>query len=211
MELESTFTVDADPDAVYLALVDLERVGPCIPGASVGPAGDDGAHPADIIVKVGPMRMTYRGAVRLVEQDAGDRRAVLAADVREARGQGSARARMTMQVAAGQAGGATVSSTTDVDLTGRVAQMGRGIIDDVAQRIVSDMAQRLSAMLAAQETPAAAGDPASADAPASNAEIAPGAASAGAAPPAPPVNGLRLLLRVLWARVARLFGAGPRS
>lgn len=183
MEISSSFAVAATPDAVYEALVDLERVGPCIPGATVGPATDDGAHPAEIAVKVGPMRMTYRGTVRIVERDPAARRAVLAADVREARGQGNARARMTMSVSAAEDGGSSVASATEVELSGRAAQMGRGIIEDVSQRLVADMAARLSAMLAASPPPPA---------------------------PAPPVNGLGLALRVLWDRIRRAFGRPPR-
>lgn len=181
MRIESTFTVQAPPAEVYDALVDLERVGPCIPGASVGPAGADGEHPAQIAVRVGPMRMTYRGTVRLLERDAAARRAVLLADVRESRGQGSARAEMTMQVGEADAG-ASVASTTAVRLTGKAAQMGRGMIDDITQRLVADMAGRLSAMLAERPAAAAPAEPA----------------------PAPPVNGLRLALRALRDRLVRL-------
>lgn len=184
MEIEQSFTVPASPATVYDALVDLERVGPCIPGATVGPAGEDGAHPARIAIRLGPMRMTYEGTVRIVERDEPARRAVLSADVREARGQGTARARMEMRVAQDGAG-ATVTSTTAVDLTGRAAQMGRGIIDDVAARLVGDMAANLAAMLLAEPPaePAAEPEP----------------------PPAPTLRGGSLLLRALWDRIARLF------
>ena len=190
MEIRNEFSVEAPPETVYETLVDLERVGPTIPGATIGPAGEDGAHPAEIAVKLGPMRMTYRGTVRLVEQDAAERRAVLAADVRETRGQGTARARMAMTVTP-QDGRAHVDSVTEVQMGGRVAQMGRGVIEDVAGRIVRDMASTLSAQLAAQETAAAA-------------EPAPQPPAA--APPASrPVNGIALLWKVLVDRLARLF------
>ena len=98
MEIASEFTVGAAPAEVYAALLDLERVGPCIPGASVGPAGSDGAHPAEIAVRLGPMRLTYRGTVRVVDHAAAALTATLVADVREVRGQGNAHARMTMSV-----------------------------------------------------------------------------------------------------------------
>ena len=205
MEIRNTFAVEAPPERVYDALVDLERVGPSIPGATIGAAHEDGSHPAQIAVKLGPMRMTYAGTVRIVEQDAGTRRAVLAADVKESRGQGSARATMTMQVA-GDAQGASVDSVTHVQMTGRAAQMGRGIIEDVAGRMVQQMADNLSAQLAEAPADGAAADgsPAASVAPPTPATPA----AAPAPPPAPaarPVNGLSLLLKVLRDRIARLF------
>jgi carbon monoxide dehydrogenase subunit G len=161
--------------------VDLEQVGGCIPGGRVGPAGGDGSHPAEIAVKLGPMRFNYRGTVRLVEMVEGERRATLNADVREARGQGSARARMEMSVKA-EDNGSRVVTRTEVELSGRAAHMGRGVIDDVAKQMVEDMAACVTQQLRASESATAA------------------------PPPAPkPVGGVRLIARTLWARLARLF------
>jgi uncharacterized protein len=193
MDIASDFTVAAPPATVYTALLDLERVGPCIPGATVGPAAEDGAHPAEIAVRLGPMRLTYRGTVRVQERDEAAHTATLLADVREVRGQGSARARMSMAVTADGAG-AHVGSTTTVELTGRAAQMGAGIVEDVASRLVADMAERLEQLLApaaSGEGPAPTGsDPAGADSP-----------NGGSVEPARPIGGLRLLLRALWYRL----------
>jgi uncharacterized protein len=211
MEIRNEFSVAAPPATVYAALLDLERVGPTIPGATIGPAGEDGAHPASIAVKLGPMRMTYKGTVRLVEQDEADRRAVLAADVRETRGQGTARARMAMTVNPDD-GRARVDSVTEVQMSGRVAQMGRGVIEDVAGRLVREMAGALSAQLAteapavplAEEGPPA-GAPEAEPAEAAAPPPATPAATAPPPPPARPVNGLSLLWKVLLSRIARLF------
>lgn len=193
MEIRNTFAIDAPPERVFDALVDLERVGPSIPGATIGAAQEDGSHPAQIAVKLGPMRMTYAGTVRIVEQDAAGRRAVLAADVKEAKGQGTARATMTMEVT-GEDHATSVDSVTDVQMTGRAAQMGRGIVEDVASRLVQQMADNLTAQLGAVPAQApgdAEGEPApSIPAP------APAAAR--------PVNGFSLLLKVLRDRIARL-------
>jgi carbon monoxide dehydrogenase subunit G len=169
IEIENDFRVPADPRAVYDLLLDLEEVGGCIPGGTVGPGGADGGHPAEIAVKLGPMRFTYRGTVRLVDR---------ADPTREARGQGSAKACMRMTVA-GADDGAHVVTRTEVQMTGRAASMGRGIIDDVAARIVDDMAACVTRRLAAQ-----GGDPAL---------------------PQKPVGGLLLALRVLWGRLKKLF------
>lgn len=183
IEIQSEFRVPADPGAVYDYLLQLEQVGQCIPGAQVGPAGDDGAHPAEIVVKLGPMRFNYRGSVRLEDRVEPERKATLAADVREARGQGAAKARMEMTVEA-EDNGARVVTRTEVQLSGRAASMGRGVIDDVAARMVDDMAACVTQRLGAQGPPSAA--PA----------------------PAAPVGGLRLMARVLWGRVRRLFNKG---
>jgi uncharacterized protein len=180
IEVRNEFSVPADPGTVYDYLLALEQVGECIPGAQVGPPGDDGAHPAEIAVKLGPMRFNYRGRVLLEDRLEAERRATLVADVREARGQGSAKARMEMSVD-GEDNGARVVTRTEVQLTGRAASMGRGVIDDVAARMVDDMAACITQRLGS----------------------APGATAASAplAPPPPPVGGLRLMLRVLWGKL----------
>jgi len=190
MDIASEFNVGAPPATVYSTLLDLERVGPCIPGATVGPAAEDGAHPAEIAVRLGPMRLTYRGTVRVQERDEAAHTATLLADVREVRGQGSARASMSMAVTA-EGAGAHVGSTTTVELTGRAAQMGAGIVEDVASRLVADMAERLEQLLA----PAAAAE-GEGPAPAGG-----GGPTGGGVEAARPIGGLRLLLRALWYRL----------
>lgn len=150
MRIEQNFEVPAAAPQTYELLVDLERVGACIPGGEVGAREDDGSHPASIAVRVGPMRMTYRGKVRIDEHDDAGRRAVLAADLREQRGQDTAQAKMTMTVAAGGSG-SRVETVTDVKLTGRAAQMGRGVVDDVAARLVAEMAACIASRLGSAE------------------------------------------------------------
>lgn len=180
MEIVNQFTVGAAPDTVFRTLLDFERVGRCVPGASIGRREDDGAYRAEIAVRLGPMRLTYRGTVRLAESDDATRHAVIVANVREVRGQGSARAEMEMDVAKAT-GGAHLVSRTHVDLSGRAAQMGAGIVEDVAARLVADMAANLEAMLQPEAPPDS--------------------------PPAPtavePIGGFRLLLRAFWLRLRR--------
>ena len=184
IEIQNEFRVPADAGAVYEYLLQLEQVGACIPGGKVGPAGEDGAHPAEIVLKLGPMRFTYRGTVRLEERAEASRTARMAADLRDARGQGSATARMEMRVEA-EDNGARVHTRTEVQLTGRAASMGRGVIDDVAARLVDDMAACVTERVGARAEDTAAAAPACAE-------------------PAP-VSGVRLMARVLLARVKRLF------
>lgn len=141
MRLENAFTIEASPEQVWTAMLDFERVVRCVPGSQLIALGQDGELEADMRVKVGPMVMRYRGSVRLVEQNASDHRAVMEAKARESAGQGTARALMTMRVKDGPPVG--VSIVTELDVTGRVAQMGRGVMQDVAERIVQDFASNL--------------------------------------------------------------------
>lgn len=193
IEIENDFRVPADAKRVYAFLLKLEEVGGCIPGGQVGPAGDDGAHPAAIAVKLGPMRFNYRGTVRLEDRVEAARTATLVAEVREARGQGSAKARMEMSVEA-ENDAARVVTRTELQLSGRAASMGRGVIDDVAARMVRDMADCVTRRVSAQPD-------AGPERPAVRREGA-------AVPPAAqqePVGGLRLIARVVWDRLMRLF------
>lgn len=151
MELRNEFSLPADPDAAYRFLLDLERVAPCIPGGEIGSESPDGSYPATITVKLGPMRLRYQGTIRIAERDDDARQAVLAAEAREARGQGSAKARMTMS-ASGASDGAVskVHVITDMEVSGRAAQMGRGMIEDVASRLVAEMATCLESAFVAR-------------------------------------------------------------
>lgn len=181
MLIENDFAVAAPPDEVYRTMLDVERVAPCIPGAEVAGVRDDGAYDAQVTVKIGPVTMSYRGSVAIVEHDDAARTATMRAKAAEARGQGTAQATMAMAVRPGDTG-SQVHVSTDLLVTGRVAQMGRGIMEDVATRMIGDMARCLEQRLAA---PAGATD----------------------SPPsaAKPVSGLRVLGSALVARLRRLF------
>ena len=99
MKFENTFAVDAPIDEVYAALLDVERVAPCVPGAEVLDKTGDDAYQVAIKVKVGPISMTYKGNVEVVERDDANHRAVMRARARETRGQGTADARVDMSLA----------------------------------------------------------------------------------------------------------------
>src|SRR3954468_2873275 len=147
MKFENTFAVDAPIDEVYGTLLDVERVAPCVPGAEVLEKSADGAYQVEIKVRVGPISMTYRGNVEIVERDDANHRAVMRARARETRGQGTADARVDLSL---EQQGATTNGTmvADVQLAGRAAAMGRGVIQDVSAKLVSTFAQNLEAMLA---------------------------------------------------------------
>lgn len=161
MQFENTFDVEAPIEEVWKTLLDVERVAPCVPGAEVLEQTGDDSYKVAIKVKVGPMSMQYKGDVDIVEADAEAHRAKMRTKAREARGQGTANADVVMSLS--EQGGRTHGTIqTDVQLSGRVAAMGRGIIQDVSGKIVDQFSDNLATMLsgnggaAAEEAPATA-------------------------------------------------------
>jgi uncharacterized protein len=162
MRFENRFDVDAPIEEVWNTVLDVERVAPNVPGAQVLERTGEDAYKVAIKVKVGPMSMTYRGEVEIVERDADAHRAVMKARAKESRGRGTANADVTMALS-GENGRTAATVTTDVDLTGQVATMSQGVLQDVSGRLVQTFAQNLAAMLEGAKEPApeaAAGEPA---------------------------------------------------
>jgi carbon monoxide dehydrogenase subunit G len=152
MRFENRFDVSAPIERVWDAVLDVERVAPKVPGAQVLERTGDDAYKVAIKVKVGPMSMTYRGDVEITERDAAAHRAVMHARAKESRGQGTANADVTMELT-GEDGRTSATITTDVALTGKVASMGRGVLQDVSGRLVQTFAQNLATMLERGEAP----------------------------------------------------------
>jgi uncharacterized protein len=174
MRFENRFDVDAPIESVWDAVLDVERVAPTVPGAQVLERTGDDAYRVAIKVKVGPMSMTYRGEVEIAQRDESTHRAVMKARAKETRGQGTADADVTMQLR-GENGRTSATVTTEVELSGKAASMGQGVLQDVAGRLVKTFATNLAAMLEGGETKAAAGE-----APPASAAPRPEPASAGA-------------------------------
>jgi carbon monoxide dehydrogenase subunit G len=145
--IENEFDVAATPADVYALMLDPERVATCIPGAEVTGRRDDGSYDAQVTVKLGPVRMTYKGTIAIVESDPAARTASMLAKGGEARGQGTAQAMLKMAVSEREGGGSHVTVAADMLVTGRVAQMGRGVMQDVARRMIGQMAQNMEALL----------------------------------------------------------------
>jgi carbon monoxide dehydrogenase subunit G len=155
VKFENTFEVDAPIDEVYATLLDVERVAPCVPGAEVLEKTGDDSYQVAIKVKVGPISMTYKGTVEIIERDEENHRAVMRARARETRGQGTADAKVELKLV--QEGSTTKGTMiADVQLAGRAAAMGRGIIQDVSAKLVQTFASNLETMLAGAGTPAEA-------------------------------------------------------
>lgn len=176
MRFENSFAVAAPIGEVWSALLDVERVAPCMPGAEVLERVDDDSYKVAIKVRVGPISMTYRGDVQIIERDEAGHAATMRAKAREARGQGTADAHVHMSLRE-QDGGTAATLDTEVALSGRVAAMGQGVIGDVSAKLVETFAANLAAMLG----------PAAGEAPPATA-AAVGAPEAPAPPPHPPAD-----------------------
>src|SRR4051812_37133034 len=158
MKLENDFTVPAPIDEAWAVLLDVERVAPCLPGAAVEPGGDEGEYSGTMTVKIGPITARYKGTVRIQEADVAARRAVMRAQAKDARGQGTAAATITstMQEAAD---GTRVRVETDMRVTGPAAQFGRGVMQDVSAKMMRQFADCLaSEMSGPAETSSSAGE-----------------------------------------------------
>lgn len=215
MKLENSFDVRADADRVWDLLLDVPRVVPCMPGAELLEHVGESEWKARMRVKLGPVGLVFDTAVLREEVDEAAHRVRLAANAREQKGRGAARATIESSVTQ-TAAGATVSIVTDVTLSGTVAQYGRSVVHDVSAQLIGRFAECLEKSLAATPAAPAVGDgggvprPAGSTAPAGDSGDVP--RPAGPAAPAAPVGGLRLLLRALLRSFARLFRrATPRD
>src|SRR3954469_8215970 len=142
-------------------MLDPERVATCIQGAEVTGKNDDGSYDAQVTVKLGPVKMTYKGTIAITESDPEARTATMLAKGTEARGKSTAQATLNMAVSERECG-AHVTVGADMLVTGRVAQMGRGVMQDVARRMIGQMSENMEALLGGGAPPPATGDAVSA-------------------------------------------------
>lgn len=150
MRLTDEFSITTAPDRAFAMLLDLERVAPCVPGGAIDAQDADGSYPGRVSVKLGPMKLVYAGRVRITDQDATARTAVIEGEGRASGGADTARVRTLMEVVA-EGTGSRVRMTTDLDIKGRAAQMGQGIIADVSRRLVREAAACIEIRLAAPD------------------------------------------------------------
>jgi carbon monoxide dehydrogenase subunit G len=142
MKLENEFTVPAPVERAWEVLLDVERVAPCLPGAAIEGAEGD-AHVGTMTIKIGPITTRYRGTVRIEEADEAARRAVMRAQARDSRGQGTAAATITSSMEPVE-GGTRVRVETDMRVTGPAAQFGRGVMQDVSAKLMGRFADCLA-------------------------------------------------------------------
>jgi carbon monoxide dehydrogenase subunit G len=159
MEFENRFVVGAPVEEVWDLLMDVERVAPCMPGAQVLEQTGDDAYKVAVKVKLGPMSMLYKGDVEIVERDATTREASMRAKAKESRGQGTAAAQIHMALRE-RDGGTAASIVTEMQMSGKAAAMGQGVIRDVAASLTDTFARNLAGMVTAGEpAPGAAAAP----------------------------------------------------
>jgi uncharacterized protein len=142
MKLRNEFVVALPVERTWETLLDVPRVARALPGATMEPEGEGGAWRGSMKVKLGPVTTEYAGTARIQDADEDDRVASYRVEGREARGQGSAAATITTRLAAAD-GGTRVVVETDMQVTGRQAQLGRGLMEQVAGTVLDDFAGRL--------------------------------------------------------------------
>jgi carbon monoxide dehydrogenase subunit G len=168
MKLEHEFTVPAPIDEAWKVLLDVERVAPCMPGATLLTI-DGSEFTGTVKVKVGPIQVAYNGRAKFAEMDEGSHRAVIEASGKEARGSGTAAATVTTVLQPKGSAETTVRVETDLNVTGRPAQFGRGVMAEVGGKLIDQFATCLAEELSSPASAAAPGTTTSAPAPAATA------------------------------------------
>jgi hypothetical protein len=141
MEIADTFRVSTPLDETWRVLLDIEGIAPCLPGAQLQEV-EGNMYRGVVKVKVGPITAQYKGTATLVEADEAGRRIVLDASGRDTRGQGNAKASIIVTMNDDD-GGTRVDVVTDLSITGKVAQFGRGVLDDVSAKLLRQFVENL--------------------------------------------------------------------
>ena len=209
MKLEQSFEVRAPLERVWETLIDVERVAPCLPGAEITEASEDGTYRGTFSVRLGPTTAAYRGELKVEEVDEAAHRVTMRASGQDKRGQGSANATIVSNM--DSEGDVTkVDVATDFTITGRLARFGRGgMIQDISNRLMRDFADCLQKRI---EAPPAAEpnvlDAVLAATPEGAAAAPPAAGGASAPTTTKPIGAFSLFFRALVDRLRRLFSRG---
>ncbi|MGO9884516.1 MAG: SRPBCC family protein [Solirubrobacteraceae bacterium] len=219
MKLEQSFEVAAPLERVWEALVDVERVAPCLPGAAVTGRNDDGSYNGTFKVRIGPTSASYSGKLAMENIDEAAHTATMEAKGTDRRGQGGASATIVSSLSDPGNGSTRVEVVTDYHITGKLARFGRGgMIEDISNKLLGDFAKCLQTSLAgAPAAQAPAPEPPAAEEPQAPAPEDGSDAAAQPPPPPPPptpqpnqpvaesepVQGLSLMGSVLWGQVKR--------
>ncbi len=191
MLIENEFQVQAPVDHLWSYLLDVEKVAPCAPGAELTEVVDDRNWKGKILMKLGPISLSFAGTVTMEERDDVAHRVVLKAAGMEQRGKGAAHANVTSWLEPGD-GVTTVKMRADITLTGAVAQLSRGLLPDVSKKLTQQFAECLHASMLAQEAVTAPGQ---ASAPVTQLTVT----------AAKPVGGIRLGLWAIFKSLGRFF------
>lgn len=181
MQLENKFTIDAPIEKAWEALNTPETVAPCFPGATLQSYEGD-SFTGTVKVKLGPISLTYKGKGTYVSRDDENHKVVIEASGRDSRGNGTANATVTGTMVADGPNRTAVTMVTDMTITGRPAQFGRGVISDVADKIIAQFSACVASKLAPETSETSAAEQAAGEKPAAAApSSAPAATASGAA------------------------------
>ena len=195
MKFEDSFTVPVARKEVWDALTDIERIYPALPGAELIEVKDNEFHGL-VTMKMGPITAKYQGTAKFDSQDEATGKLVINAEGRDKRGQGTARGLIEAEVISEGDAQTKVNMTNDIEITGKAAQFGRGILQDVSKEIMADFARNLEEMLTAPDG--------ADESTGSDASAAPAAAESTPAAPTPaPPAGSSLSVMGLMGRVAK--------
>src|ERR1700733_4439345 len=158
IELDNSFTVPVPPEQAWDVLLDVERIAPCMPGASV--TSVDGDEIEGLVkVKLGPLSLSYKGTAKFTEKDQASHVITIEATGKETRGAGTASANVQASLKPGDAAGSTlVAIHTSLHVTGRPAQFGRSLLPEVSGKLIAQFASNLEAMITTDTAPAEATD-----------------------------------------------------
>lgn len=215
LTIRSSFEIAAPRERAWAVLTDIERAAPCFPGVTLTGRRDDGTWLGAFAVKLGPMSFKFSGTFAFVSTDADAGRAIVKANGTDAKGRGGAAAQVEMSLLALANAATRVELVSSVDLSGGVAQYGRGtgMIEALSQQMVDQFARNLQAAMAGDADPASPppSPPASAASPATSSADGAGrpaepAVRAIASPPAAPLNAGHLIWHTLLITLRRWFG-----
>ncbi len=151
MEFDNSFTVNAPLQVVWDFLLNVQEVAPCMPGAELTEVVSDTEYKGTVKIKLGAVQMSYKGTATISKIDEATHTVVLVASGRETRGTGNASSTTTSHLEEEGPSRTVVHLNSQVDVSGRVAQFGRGIMQDVASRLIGEFARNLEAKLTVQE------------------------------------------------------------
>ena len=155
MDLNHEFTVSVPVDEAWRILTDVERIAPCLPGAELQEVEGD-TYRGVVKVKVGPIQAQFKGQASFVERDDAAHRAVLKGEGRDTGGKGNASALITASMAPVSASETKVNVATDLTITGKVAQFGRGAMADISDKLLGQFVENLNVLIASQPATASA-------------------------------------------------------
>jgi uncharacterized protein len=207
VKIENAFTVPAPAERLWTYLLDVERVAPCMPGAELTETVDEITWKGKVNLKLGPVSLAFAGTVSIDERDDQDHRIVLRAQGMEQKGKGAANASVTSWLEPGD-GETTVKMTADVQLTGAVAQLSRGLLPEVSRKLTAQFAEclreNMSAEALAEAAPEAATTAVATAGPTGGASAAPPPAGRAQAA-AKPIAGFRVAFGAIWATIVNFF------